>query len=505
MIEVHSSVVRPRVSEAVFFGFDDIAIPIRSGVAHRLISGKVGHYSQPLAIENGPPGAHDEMIFYYGSALEINGQYHLWYLGQKGDARSPFFEEQFTFGRNPRPAKKQPNQQPRHGDGDRDTGKLCYAVSDDGIRWRKPDLGLVEWNGSTHNNLCDFPIDHGLLALAVVHEPDETNAQRRYKMTYEDGEHGHRMCVAFSADGLRWQRFDGNPVATVYEPSGLIQYHGCYYTAGQVGYRCADFPGRYWSTLFSYDFETWNHGGIHALKRPGGTVYPDLGHGPVAQEQVHLGAALHHRGNVILGIYGQWHHPPTNDRRQVACDLGLAISADAIHYHEPQPGFRLIGAEEERQTPHGLGPALSQGQGMIQVGDETRYFYGAWPAGGHIRTAVWQRDRFGFLAPIEAANGAKCLTCPFLIDSDNAHVTVNVDGLGEHTQMFVELLDAQCRPIDGYAGENARAAIVDNGFATTVRWPACDRLPRGGPFRLSVSWRGVRPEDARLYAVYIGQ
>ena len=30
---------------------------------------------------------------------------------------------------------------------------ICYAVSQDGIKWEKPELGLVEFNGSKQNNI----------------------------------------------------------------------------------------------------------------------------------------------------------------------------------------------------------------------------------------------------------------------------------------------------------------------------------------------------------------
>ena len=30
---------------------------------------------------------------------------------------------------------------------------ICYATSKDGIHWEKPDLGLVEYNGSQRNNI----------------------------------------------------------------------------------------------------------------------------------------------------------------------------------------------------------------------------------------------------------------------------------------------------------------------------------------------------------------
>ena len=31
--------------------------------------------------------------------------------------------------------------------------KVCYAFSEDGIRWRRPRLGQVEWEGSRENNI----------------------------------------------------------------------------------------------------------------------------------------------------------------------------------------------------------------------------------------------------------------------------------------------------------------------------------------------------------------
>jgi len=34
---------------------------------------------------------------------------------------------------------------------------LCYAESDDGIDWRRPELGLFEFNGSTANNIILTP------------------------------------------------------------------------------------------------------------------------------------------------------------------------------------------------------------------------------------------------------------------------------------------------------------------------------------------------------------
>ena len=48
------------------------------------------------------------------------------------------------------------------GDGT-DMESTCYAASSDGINWVKPDLGLFEVTGTTHNNVIlahDPPLSH---------------------------------------------------------------------------------------------------------------------------------------------------------------------------------------------------------------------------------------------------------------------------------------------------------------------------------------------------------
>ena len=42
----------------------------------------------------------------------------------------------------------------------------CYAESSDGIHWTKPDLGIVEYNGSKANNLAEV-LDFGHPSLSA--------------------------------------------------------------------------------------------------------------------------------------------------------------------------------------------------------------------------------------------------------------------------------------------------------------------------------------------------
>ena len=78
-----------------------------------------------------------------------------------------------------------------------------YAESKDGIHWTKPNLGIVEFQGSKDNNLIMLSA-HG---TGVMLDKEELNPKRRYKMMLMLDVVGveSRMAVSFSADGIHWE------------------------------------------------------------------------------------------------------------------------------------------------------------------------------------------------------------------------------------------------------------------------------------------------------------
>jgi hypothetical protein len=316
--------------------------------------------------------------------------------------------------------------------------------------------------------------------------------------------------VAFSADGVQWEPFAGNPVGPFLEMAGITKFRGLYYVNGQTWLDIQrPVQARRLETFASADFEHWSPCAAMGLERSPDLVGPSTTTDWNQYEEVHLGAAMWNRGNVILGIYGQWHGHPSGDRRLLTMDLGLALSHDAIHFYEPIPDFKFILAREQPGSPSGVGPALMQGQGMENVGESTLYWYSLWSGleGNGVRMVSWERDRLGMLKPFRPAEGppeAQAISCPVqVVPKGQAAVYINASGLGEYSSLRIELLDHGFRPIPKYSGPDA-ALIVEDGLRTRIGWPGGDvLLPSHGCVRMAIHFEGVRSEDCRLHAVYL--
>jgi hypothetical protein len=73
---------------------------------------------------------------------------------------------------------------------------VCYAESSDGLSWRKPELGLVEFQGNTAKNL----VVRGPHGSGVSYDPYDKDPARRYKMFFL----GRALSASFSTDGIHW-------------------------------------------------------------------------------------------------------------------------------------------------------------------------------------------------------------------------------------------------------------------------------------------------------------
>jgi len=147
---------------------DDRNVSTKSGV--NLVMGKpVKHPSNPLFGQDLPWEHHFDN--FYGNIVydEELKQFRLWYLN-------------FIDGEN----------------------SLLYAYSDDGLNWVKPNLGKVEYNGNTNNNIVMM----GRHGVSVFKDLRETDPSKRYKLFGKHENFGNvsdqYIEVAFSPDGINW-------------------------------------------------------------------------------------------------------------------------------------------------------------------------------------------------------------------------------------------------------------------------------------------------------------
>ncbi len=473
----------PNVSrnETVLFPFDDYSIPFQHGLRLQLVGQKGGIGRRKIVLGLGGPGAPDsKLVVYYGTVRRVDDELWMWYLGQ----------------------------------GDQDKGwheRVCFAKSKDGYHWEKPDLSLVEYAGNTKNNLIDLMGGkHHVQSCVVFYDLDDPERKGRFKMAFQCRKYNSKLAVAYSEDGLRWKESPNNPVGSAFEMAGGTKFNQCYYLTGQLG--VSHFGNtRKLETRISYNFEHWTQSTCLGLRRDDVPPRP-MQYRHHAGEQVHLGAALWNRENVIIGFYGQWHGHPSNDRRLLTMDLGLVVSNDALHYREPIPDFRIVPAAEDSWSSIPFGdttvhfPALIQGQGFENIGDETLFWYAPWPEhdSDGVRVASWARDRLGyfqsFLGPEQNSH---FISAPLDLEDKPARIYMNVDGLSEYSRVSVEILDEKFKEIPGYI-QDACIAPTKSGIRQLVRWKnqeVVEGVER--PVRIRVNFEGVRPEDLKLYALYI--
>ena len=161
------------------------------------------HEANPLMKEDKPWEARFDNLYPNVVYDEARKLYRCWY--------NPFIMDPLA-GKTPRErrdldplaGKTPPDQRGKvpYRPYDREFG-LCYAVSRDGLKWTKPELNLVEFQGSKANNL----LLRGSHGAGILIDPGDPREERRYKL-FEGGlwikNWQSRPAVRFSKDGLRW-------------------------------------------------------------------------------------------------------------------------------------------------------------------------------------------------------------------------------------------------------------------------------------------------------------
>lgn len=494
------------IQERTLFGFDDYSIPWKHNLKITLVEAK--KYSGNPVVKTGPRGAPDHgHAILYGTVIKEGRKYRMWYLAMG---------QTYIQNNGQAPGYWRP---------------MCYAESEDGINWVKPELGLVEFNGNKRNNICLIEGSPSSLTLvddflSVLYEPDDPDPSRKYKVAYiahvpykdiyggmsNVGPELKRVCsmiCATSGDGLRWKVVGNRPAnagGENFEVSSLHHFGDFYYATGQVyspfGWLPnGDYRGRVMMGYRSPDFIHWSKARSFSFARCGQRINP-----PVKGEQTHMGAGIWNRNNVLLGLYGMWQSSDKRSKEEfrltgTQTELGLILSNDGIHFREPATDFKVITCGKQNEWDH---ISVLQGNAFVNDGDETKIWYSSWDTSGRLRTmeiglATLRRDGFGYLSLMELDNDALFITTTLEAGSKEKLI-INVEGLTPETPLRIELLDHLDKPLKNYSGGQA-AVIHSNGTQVEVSWQGRNYLPVNRKFAIRVIFPAN--SNAKMYALYL--
>jgi len=488
------------------FAFDSVSIPHSQNL--RLVMRPPTRHPANPVVARGAPGTPDAQgVQFYGSVIREGGRFRMWYVAFDDDTANRVASARW---------------------------RAAYAESPDGVRWVKPDLGLVEYHGNKHNNLIRTGPGHlGFVNLKVLADPADPDPARRYKIsTHVYFRHNTRLGTLApfaSADGLTWNLLvPAQPVKAElrmadlvlpgvhFEPcGGLYQWDGMYYLSGQNALPGTQHhQGRVARLYRSADFVNWFPTSHIAFVRSAQHEYLGAGRS-LEGEQTHEGISVWNRRNVLLGITGRWHG--AREWKDITVDLGFVVSNDGLNFREPVHEWTFLPRGADGQWDQG---GLLQGQGFENIGNETFIYYGAWdprnrestPARGGVGIAILPRDRFGDLRVDETGKGPGDYQLPEITSEfvtaaipvkPAARFYLNAAGLGSEAALRIELLDARERPLPGYSGPDA-AVVRQSGFQSPIAWhgqTSATGLPE--TIRVRVVFEGKKNTAIRFSALYV--
>jgi hypothetical protein len=375
-----------------------------------------------------------------------------------------------------------------------------YAESKDGLHFERKKVCLVDLLGSTDNNLL-IPV------TTSFEDKEETDPKKRYKaiITYgpylkKIGKEG-RILSAYSSDEIHWV-IDEDLTGTDKAPSSdhgagpsyedpfdfperrFKSIHRAYNLSGRaVGMSYApaiDGPWTGYEDVLDY-YDPYKYP-PHGDRQRSGWLILEAG-GGVGEDQVYGGS-----GRIEDDIYFLRYVPVSFDGRY---SMSLAMSRDGVNFYRIKNGDSSL-------SPSGAGnwdSGIIAGGSPVEKGDDLWIYYtgSPWhhntmirPKGTRARLAVTggifgRPEWFVGLATIrnhawtyaevtDSSMEGILDSIPISVEGMRARrLLVNVDGIGDHGHIGVELLDADTmEPVSGFGRAECRPIAA--GLDVPVGW-----------------------------------
>lgn len=393
----------------------------------------------------------------------------------------------------------------------------CYAESDDGIHWTRPELGLVEHDGSKQNNIIVAGLGTHNFSPFLDANPD-CPPEARYKALAGVKSEGGLFAFQ-SADGVRWALVRKEPVITngafdsqnlgFWDPTiGRYRAYWRYFTEGTTtkekwqpaGYRAI-------RTAVSDDFLNW--------KDEADLAYVDS---PAEQLYTNQVTVYRRAPHILLGFPSRYldrgwsaamRALPERENRELraaanrrygtALTEGLLMAGrDGVRFKRWNEAFLRPGIGRSGTWQYGqnyiacnlveTASTLPGAPNELSLYATEGYWHGA---GATLRRYTLRLD--GFVSAYAPMAGGALTTKPLTFTGSRLKVNFATSAAGS---LRVELQDAGGRPIDGFGLTDCPDHFGDD-IEYTVTWKDQPDLARlnGRPVRLR-----FHLQDADLYA-----
>ena len=346
-----------------------------------------------------------------------------------------------------------------------------YWESRDGIHWTKPDLGLLEVNGSRDNNLilANTPwLAHNFTPF--LDSRPATARDERFKALA--GVHKGGGLYAFvSGDGIRWQKLKDEPVITS-EAFAFDSQNVSFWSESELCYVCY--------------FRTWKtpHGSLRTISRT--TSEDFLNWSPAVAMKPNLpGEHLYTSGTHPYFRAGHIYIAlPTRfmPNRGASTDIMFMTSRGANKYERTcLEAFIRPGIDPSKWGNRSNYAALN----VVPTGPDEMSIY--------VRERRYVLRTDGFVSVHAGHNAGEILTKPIEISGQELEINYSTSAAGD---VRVEIQDLAGTPIPGYTLDDCPAVIGDE-IQHVVAW-------KSGANVSSLAGKSVRlrfvMRDADLYS-----
>jgi len=358
---------------------------------------------------------------------------------------------------------------------------VCYAESRDGIDWKKPDLGLVEFKGSKENNiiLSEFGT-HNFTPFKDTN-PDCPAASLYKGVARGEGEDNRRLFAFQSPDAIHWKLMQTEPIITegAFDSQNLAFWdslrkeYQCYFRDFRFGHRDI-------KTATSKDFVHWT--------KP---IWLDYGDAPREHLYTNQIQPYYRSPHILVGF------PTRFIPQRESLTEGLFMSSrDGQNFHRWQEALLRPGLNKDKwhNRSNYIWLGIAETESDLPGGGKELSIYGneSYYEGQGARTRRYTFRIDGFVSLHATLSGGEAITKPLIFEGDTLAVNLSTSAAGS---LQVEICHPDGKPIDGYALSDC-PEIYGDEIERVVRWNSSDVCELAGkPVRLRFVLR-----DADLFA-----